>query len=265
MKRAFSAKYAPRALALLALFTLICTLLRTLSLALSFDAEIGYFSASPLTLACNLLTLLAVALCLLLFLFINKGEWQPLAAPSLFSLISAGACTLLCVLTAGYLLLYGNRLPAPALLSILALISLLAGAGYFATKLFTVSPAIRVLLGYALLLGLMLVMVITYFDRYTQMNAPHKVSQHLCVLAALAALLAELRVLLCRTPAQKALPWIALAAFACLSVGVSNVAAFALGSYDNVTYLVFDLLLLAIGTHFAAGCASLRPCKEVDA
>ena len=125
----------------------------------------------------------------------------------------------------------------------------------------------RVLLGYTLLLALMLVMALTYFDRYTQMNAPHKVSQHLSILAALLALLAELRVMLGKAPCKKMLPWAALAGFACATVGLSNTVAFALGAYTDITYLLFDLLLLSLSLHFAAACAGMRPTcadKEVE-
>ena len=120
-------------------------------------------------------------------------------------------------------------------------------------------PAVRALLGYALLLALILLMVVTYFDRYTQMNAPHKLSQHMCILAALLALLCELRALIGRRTPQHALPFSAFAAFLCITVGVSNTLAFALGSYEDITYLLFDLLLLTLGIRFAAACAHVRP------
>lgn len=265
MKRFFSARFAPYLLALLALFTLACTVVRTLALALAFDADIGYFKAgAPLVILLYVLTGLSLAVCLLFFLYIKKEELRQSTTPTLFAMVGDGMCLLLCLSAVCYLLLRGNTLPAPALVSILALISLLFGAGYFITHFVRISPAVRVLLGYALLLALILVIVLTYFDRYTQMNAPHKISQHLSILAALLALLCELRVQLGRAKHARSLPFLGLAGFACLTTGVSNALAFALGSYDDLTYFVFDLLLLALGLHFAAGCASYHVCEEEE-
>ena len=96
---------------------------------------------------------------------------------------------------------------------------------------------------------------VTYFDRYTQMNAPHKLSLHLCALAIMFAMLYEERALLSRPMPRARAAATAIAASLCTIYALSNAIAFLGGVYDDLIYFLFDLVTLGFAAWFITRCS----------
>lgn len=240
------------------LLTLLLTAWRTVCLLAFFDTEIGYFASGAALVVLRILEWLALALLIALPFLIKKESPAPLHGASVPTLICSVICALLLIVCAVYLAVNGNKMPAPALVVILAAACSLLGAVYLAAPLverFRVTTA--VLFGYLLILAAALLLIITYFDRYTQMNAPHKLSLHLALITVMLALLFEHRALLCRPKPILHVTATLLAFLTCTAVGLSNTVAFLAGRYDSALYLLLDLLCLGLGAYFGARCFEL--------
>ena len=249
----------------LAALTLIATVLRTLSLFLCMD-EIGYFrSGATLTILFYVVIALMGALCIAIPFLINieRVAREPaVLAGSRFAGAAIAAVTLCAA--ALFLLIRAQKLPTPALLNLLTALALLCGATYFALHLTSVKSATVALWGYGAIFGCALSLILTYFDRYTQMNAPHKLSFHICMILVMLALLLELRDLLgCPLP-RTCTTLTGFAAAFCTAIALPNLLAFAGGVYSDVFYLFFDIMTLGLATHFGTKCAQLAcsPAKE---
>ena len=256
-KRLTRAQYGWLALAAL---VLLATLLRTLALALCFDAQIGYFqAASALPILTYIAEVLILGLCAAIPFRIIIGAHQPhSAAPTTLEMVGCSTTALLLLLSGCYLLIKGRTdVSAPAMLTVLAALLSILGAGFFVARLLSLDAQTRSLLGYALIFAAALLLIIAYFDRYTQMNAPHKLSQHVCMLAMMLAVLFEIRALIGRNLPKLRIACHAFAFAACTVFGLSNTLGFLLAAYDDLTYLFFDLPALGFGIYSAAKCLEL--------
>lgn len=255
MNNLFKQNSAKLCRAALAITVLLALLFRILALLFSFDAQIGYFQkGSILILLTYVLEGISVALCAALPFLINNARVRGASAsPGVAELIGAIFTAMMLPITAAYLLLKGRTgLVAPALLSILAALLCLIGIGFFVTRLFSFKQDTRALFGYALIFGAALLMMIAYLDRYTQTNAPHKLSQHLCMLCMMLAVLYEARALVGRDLPRVRLAVTALAFALCGIFSLSNLIAFCAGAYDDLTYLVCDLPALGFAIYSGA-------------
>ncbi len=249
-----------------ALLTLLACITRTLALTLCFDAPIGYFQTgkAPVILT-YVLQGLAIALCVAFpFLIKKEGAPAPLAAQSTVGLIGAGCCALLLIVNAIYLLLNWQKLPAPELLLLLCALFSVPGAGYFAAQFRERNTESGALCGYGLILTCVCMLAVTYFDRYTQMNAPHKTSLHFCMLAIMLAVLYEVRSLIGRDLPRVRVAMLLLAFFFCATVGLSNTIAFLAGSYGDLCYLFQDLFCLFAAVYFGARLFDLALPRNKD-
>ncbi len=249
---------------LLAIFTVGAVVLRSVALGLFFDADVGYFRRDDFLIDLYIMEGIATSLCFALP-FLIKKEARPTADQplSLGALVGAGLSALTLAVVAFYLLMRREQLHAPTGLVLITALLLVVGAGYFVGQFRTKQDTATVLVfGYGLILALACLLAVTYFDLYTQMNAPHKVSLHLCLLATMAAVLFELRV-----PLGRPLPHVhaAVCGFACFitaTCGLSNTVGFLVGAYDNATYLLCDLCCVGLCVYFAAKCVALATGKE---
>ena len=255
----------------LATLALIATVLRTLSLFLCMD-EIGYFQKSALPVALfYAMIALAALLCLSFFFIINKEDVasEPTPLPTARFVGAALAAAALAA-TALFLILQGNALPTPTVLNLLTALSLVCGTAYFALRLTHVTSTTVALFGYGAILSTALSLILTYFDRYTQMNAPHKLSFHICMILAMLALLFELRELLDRPLPLCTLAFTGFAAAFCTATALPNLLAFAGGVYSDPFYLFFDVMTLGLAAYFCTKCAhyaltpASTPSKEVE-
>ena len=249
-----------------AALTLACVALRSCALLLAFDAKIGYFAPGATTVLLYILQVLAAACCIALPFLINKPAACAPAAPSLAATVGSILTALALLAVAIVTAMQGNTFSAPPLVCILAAALSLFGAVCFLLPLLRIKPGTAVLFYYAAILALILLLAITYFDRYVQMNAPHKISQHLALLAAALALVAKARALIgCEKPLLTAISH-PLAFLLCASCGVPNLVAFLAGSYTDILYLCIDLLTIAAAVYFGAhtfAVYSPAPDKEV--
>ena len=236
--------------------TAIALLLRTLALFLCFDIEIGYFSTdSFLIYFLYIIEALSAIACFSLLFLIQKGELPKKRAPlSKSSSIATALCALAFAAAAVFLLTQIKVLPCPTIFTTLAAICAGIGAVYFALQYFGKQSS-SVSLGYGVILAAALLLSVTYFDRYTQMNAPHKVGLHLCLLSIMVFMLYELRTLIGRALPRALCVTSALCFFFCTVVGVSGVIAFIAGVYTDPLYFIIDLL--AVGFALYIGCRAV--------
>ena len=237
---------------LIAFFALLACALRTLALFFSFDADIGYFRPpSTLAILADVSLLICIAPSVAVSFLINKEvasrEETALTAPR-FAAAAAAALTL--SIAALFALLRLEQIPAPKPVVLLAAICLLVTAVYFLCRLCAVHPRAAAPLGFFAIFGAALMLAITYLDRYTQMNAPHKISLHLCMLAIMLAMLYEQRTNLERHSPRACIAVTALAAAVCTAYALSNALAFLVGVYSNVMYFLFDLVALGFAAYF---------------
>ena len=253
----------------LAALTLLTTMLHTLALFSAMD-RIGYFqrSAAPVILFYVFCALGILVCAAFPFLIYNRDvAREPHELPTLRFVGAAVAAVAACT-TALFLIFKASALPTPTPLNLLTALSLLCAAVYFALRLKTGNVCSTVLWGYGAILSAALSLVLTYFDRYTQMNAPHKISLHVCMLAVMFALLAEQRDLLDRPLPRLCTAGTALAAFLCTALSLPAIIAFIGGVYDDPLYLFFDLLTLGFAVYFGTKCAqyarTATPTEEVS-
>ncbi len=253
----------------LAALTLLATVLRTLSLLLCLD-EIGYFQkgAVPVVLFYVVIALIALA-CLALFFLLNK-ESIPHEPATLSTARFVGAALAAVALAAAalFLIFRSNALPIPTPLVILTAPILLCGTVYFAMRLTRSKATTTVLFGYGAILATALSLILTYFDPYTQMNAPHKLSQHVCLLAVMVALLLEQRDLLDRPLPRACVSFTAFATAFCTATALPNILAFIGGVFDDPLYLFLDVMILGLAAYFGTKCAQYAlvpaPAQEVE-
>ena len=235
---------------------LACTL-RTLAFFTAFDADIGYFrTASVLVIASGVCTVVCLGLGVTVSFLINirgvSDEKNALSSPRF---ATAAANAILFAVVALLTIFRAEVIPASATLVLLAGICLLASAAYFLLRLLNSSTKSAATFGFFTILAPAMMLGVTYFDRYTQMNAPHKLSLHLCALAVMFAMLYEERALLSRPLPRACAVATTVAASLCAIYALSNAIAFLGGVYDDLTYFLFDLITLGFAAWFITKCA----------
>lgn len=233
---------------------LIAALLRSLAIALAFKGN--YFTDSPLAITQTVVTVVFAAALVLLPLTVAKPSVTPCApkkhAPfTKLTAALAALCLFLCFISSCVAV---STLTLPVLLPLIAFPSLLAGIVYFVLHFFekSVSLTAKTVFGSILLLAFAVLICFTYFDIGTQMNAPHKVSQHLALLSMMLWLLYDMRAAANapRPRAQAALTPLTL--YLCLTNGISNIVGYIAGKYTSSLFFATDLLLLVFALFIVA-------------
>ena len=235
-----------------AFFTLLAVTLRTVAFFTSFDAAIGYFrSGSPLAILTNACILLGAVLSVSVSFLINNKRVSDEKAPFPTPRFIGAALTAFALCTVSlFLLVRADTVPAPTILVLLTALLLLGSATYFLLRLCNAKPGTCAAVGFLAVFAAAFSLAVTYFDRYTPMNTPHKLSMHLCMLAIMFAMLYELRALLGRPMPRARVCTATLAASLCTVCSLSNIVAFIGGVYDDLLYFFFDLLILAFAVYF---------------
>lgn len=249
-----------------AALTLITTALHTLALLTAMDT-IGYFQSSAASATLFYACIgLGILVCAAFLLTPNENIARETQALPLPRFVGAAMAAAAAGATAAFLISRSTALPTPALLNLITAISLICAAAYFALRLKASRTDTTVLCGYGAILAATLSLISTYFDRYTQMNAPHKLFFHICMLAVMFALLLEQRDLLGRPLPRLCVASTALAAFLCTAFSLPAIIAFSAGVYNDPMYLFFDILALGFAVYFGTKCAhyALAPKKEVS-
>ena len=239
--------------------TLLITLLRSIALCAAFDAEIGYFRQGALSIIIYILQALGLVAAFAPLVLFQKDELRTERAPlSTVGLVAAGAAALSLIATAAYLVVRAVSAAggsattvAPLPLMLLAALLFAAACGYFALQ-FLGKPHKAAPFGYAVILAAVLLLSITYFDRYTQMNAPHKLSVHMAMLAIAVFLLYELRTFFGIARPRALAVTSAICFGVCASGGLSNLVGFLAGRYEDPLYLMADLVAVAMAFYVGA-------------
>ncbi len=249
------------------LLALIATLLRTCALFFSFDREIGYYNKGALPVILSAFAGLAI-LFFFSYLFTEKKSPEILPQPcSLPSIISAGAMALLMLCNFIVACSLQGIMKLPFLLWLLGILFLLLGTLYFILRFLAEKPPLTatLLLGYAVVFALALLLCFTYFDQQVGMNTPRKTDLHLSLLSLMFYMLYELKELAGMPAPRAARISGMLAFFLSLSVGVSNLLAFAAGIYSSIPYLVQDLLLVGFAAYIGTrGFAEARTATDSE-
>ena len=229
--------------------TLALTLLRSIAFFTGFDADIGYFSPA-LSTVMDILIALGAAGCFSLLFFIKKDELPTAAAPLSLALIIVAVS-----LVARIMERSGdpNTMTAPLGLMIPAACLALLAAPYFVLQLLG-KP--KPLFGYAMILAAVLFLSVTYFDRYTPMNAPHKISLHLSMLAIMVYMLYELRALLEQARPRALTVVSAIALLITATTGSSDLIGYVGNKVNDPLYLAGDLLALSMAFYIAMRAVS---------
>ncbi len=234
---------------------LVCTLLRSLALCLAFEGN--YFTGAPLATVQAVMTALALAALIILPLV---ASWRaPITAKepkghALFTKLTAALAALalfLCFISA---CIAGGTLGLPAIILVVTFPSLLAGIVYFILHLFgkSASDTVRIAFGSILLIAFAALICLTYFDIGTQMNAPHKISQHVALLAVMLWLLYDMRAAAGAPRPRMQTAVTPAALFLCLTNGVSNTIGYIAGKYTSSLFFATDLLLLVLALYIVA-------------
>lgn len=230
--------------------TLITLILRTVALLTALDAEIGYFENGALKIALYIMEGISLLACFSLP-FLAKAEDLPAASMDTNSLVGrilTSLCSLSFVACAFAFFGLRDSSAAPTFLIMISAALLFVAAFYFLP-----APGKKPspLLGYAVILSAILTLSVTYFDRYTQMNAPLKLSLHVSLLSIMLFMLYDVRVLLDVQKPRARIVCGAISFFLCTSLGGSNLIAFLAGVYDDPLYLFPSLLLIGFAIYTA--------------
>ena len=179
--------------------TLVCVVLRTLSVFMFYDLEIGYYTrGAALPIALNILLVLSVALFAIGAILLTKERrFEPKAnsqAVRYVSVLPFGAFLAFVANAVNKLMAYSSRNAELEPTFYVALVCAVLGAIWFATVALDKSGnAIGLALGFAVIVWFIVSLAISYFDPYVQMNSPDKLIFHMACLSGMLLVLGELR------------------------------------------------------------------------
>lgn len=229
--------------------TLLGIILRTLSYLLCFDVDPGYFAEGFLPTLSNVLYFVAVIGTAVLAIRIPKDTLPtelhtrlraPVALALGLSLLACSALSLiLCVPKSK------SSLPmAAAVMGLLAALYYLASAkknGRYATPV--------ALLGYFPVLWSIVCAADLYFDVFTTMNSPVKISLQLGFMGAMLMGLSELRFRVGRTLPRYSVAFWGIGSFTTLTGAVPLLIATGARILDNISHLIYAVALLFMGLY----------------
>lgn len=237
-----------------AFLALLTAILRALSLTLAFDPASGYFTHGALPVVYRIVAILSLTALAAFPLIAFRGKLAAKRAP--LSRVGEGGAALSAIF------LFTNFIcgctikseTLPALLWLVGLLSLLAAIIYFIVQTPFVKASINTtaVLGSLTILSLACLIAFTYFDVTTPMNAPHKLDQHVALLAVILYLLYELRAKVEIGRPLLLATFSGVAFFLTVSVGLSDTVAYLAGAFTSPLYLAEDLLLLALAVYIGA-------------
>lgn len=184
----------------------VATVLRVLSLLLFYDSEIGYYQRGSVipTVFTVALTVLALA-CLVACVILGKSS----PAPEKYTLsskcasvfvalafaVSAISSAISLIELSGYYFEGSSSILFLSLAALTVIAPALACAYFVLYAFGKLSPSFSLAGGILALVYVVILLADSYFDIYVQMNAPEKLSTHLCCVCALLLILNEMRVM----------------------------------------------------------------------
>ena len=242
--------------------SLLGALLRSCCMLTQFDADVGYLKEGFLTALCNALYPIVAAVLTISGLLIPKANSLPARLHTPYRAVAALLPGLsLAVFTAVSLIICfptrsDNIMLAPTLLGLLAstyyFLSGRRGGRY---------PDWLCLLGYLPILWAVGGIAETYFDRYTAMNSPIKVTLQMGLIGFMIIVLAELRFRINRMAPRLCIVLWGIGSFACLNAGIPILLATGAGQLDHILHMLYAIVLLCAGLYglYLLFCYTLLP------
>ena len=251
---------------------LLATVLRTVALFCCFDAHVGYFQSGILPTMCQ-------SLCVLAFLFPlvcafvmrktdvagMKAQMQPTAARPLITAILPMAVLITASILMLVLYVRGTESTTVSThkmllyLFVLGMISSLFCAARCGLKPGTV---ITVLLGMVLLAWGILAIGYTYFDPFTPMNSPVKISIQFGILSVLLATTSNLRALLGKYAPRSGMFFHSLAVFFCFNASLPTMIAHMAGVRQTTVHFLLASVLFAFAVYEVTQITRLVGCYD---
>lgn len=184
----------------------IATVLRLISLFLFYDADIGYYkSGSVLPTLFNVLIAISAIFILVSCIILTKNlpsvEKYTISnkCSAVFVALAFGVSAISSVFSFYSYMQYSiepNTSPLSLLISIITIISPIVACAYFVLyALGKCSQTVSFAGGIFTLIYFVIILATSYFNIYIQMNAPEKLSEHLCCICALILILSEMRLM----------------------------------------------------------------------
>lgn len=266
----------------LTILSVVCIALRLICYLFAYDADLHYFSySSPLPTIADAVLILSLIWAATSLIFLPRNSMRPaLPAYSTAAVFAVSLCgfiflffagrNVIAYFTNGFMPNNFNAYRRDLVLHLLTIFCGLLSAGYFFTAL---SPACRkagwrVLLGFFPVIWSVATLAKVYFDFTHPMNEPTKVTVMLALIAAMLALLQELRMLLDRHQPRLALLFHFCAVLLCGIGGLPGMIACAsvpsLTDYADVFVAITALWLYFIARTFDITREQLSPAPASD-
>lgn len=232
-----------------AILTLPGVTLRSLSMLLCFDAEIGYFAKGILPTLSEIVYPIAVAAAIAIACMIPKGALpKKLHTPARLPLSILMGIGFVAFSVLGFILCpptaTSKLLLAPLLAAPLASLYFFLSANKDSTF-----PDWLSLLGFLPILWGVTAIAQTYTDLYTPMNSPVKITLQLGFVGLMLILTAELRFRLGKPAPRMALALWSMGSFLCLCGSVPMIVAACASVPLNLTHVLYAVVLLFGGAY----------------
>lgn len=223
------------------IMTLAVTSLRTLAYFFFYDKDIGYFvSGDPMSAVAYILTALGI-IAALAVLFIPKcgdklsSKLTKTTKTTSASVLAIGACVLM-------IINYASAFEG--ITDVACIIAYILACAYFSVDFIPAEKqrllnGVRVICGYALLVGLGISITDIYFDRYIPMNNPDKIALIFSILFNMLYLIAEYRFLLGIPKKRIYISFSLISILLGTSFSVSYLIADIFGALKDGAYLVY--------------------------
>ncbi len=243
-------RHIPRICFLLTVgLTLLGVALRSFCMLCLFDVDPGYFAPGLLPTVSDLLYFAAVLIPTVCMILTPKNSLspEPRAPRRLpFALLLALALTAFTIVS--LLICFparkSNAMIVPSLLGLPAALYYFISANRDGRY-----PDYLSFLGYLPALWNVAAVAETYFDNYTTMNGPIKISLHMGFLGFMMINLAELRVRVGKPAPRYSVAFLSIGSYACLVGSIPLLLALCAGNLSNIRHALFAAVLLAAGLY----------------
>lgn len=229
--------------------TLFSVVLRSLCMVFYFDVDPGYFSADFMPVLSNVLYFITIGIALVCVCLTPKDSLPSELHTRMRAPVAIMLGLSLAIFTAiSFIVCFPARqskiMIAPALLGLLA-------ATYF---LLSVNrngryPDRLSFLGYLPVLWCVSAIGEIYFDNYTTMNSPIKISLLFALLGFMFIVLAELRFRVNRPMPRYSVFLLSVGGFTALTGSIPLLIATGAGKLDNIRHLLYAIVLLFAGLY----------------
>ena len=243
-------RHIPRICFLLTVgLTLLGVVLRSVCMLCLFDVDPGYFTPGLLPTVSDLLYFVAVLVPTVCMILTPKDALspEPRAPRRLpFALLIGLALTAFTIIS--LLICFptrkSNMMIAPSLLGLLASTYYFISANRDGRY-----PDPLSFVGYLPVFWNIAAVAETYFDNYTTMNSPIKISLHMGFLGFMMINMAELRVRVGKPAPRYSVAFLSIGSYACLVGSVPLLLALWAGTLNNLRQALFAAVLLAAGLY----------------